>query len=416
MQLAETIKLRLYPTAEQELAFSELSYWYMEACNFVSDYVFSHGFCTNSVRLSAALYSDIRSKFGLKSQMSQSAIRTVTARYQTVDTQMKNQPHKFKCDGKYYTFRRDITWLQKPIAFRRPQADLVRNRDFSFAEDKERGELLLSLNTLAGRVRLPFAHSDYFEQKFLNGGWQFGTGKLVCMKGRWYFHISATREVQETQREDIQHVVGIDRGLRFLAATYDDKQNTAFFSGKKIIEKRNKFDAVRAELQSKGTKSAKRALKRISGRENRWMSDVNHCISKTLVRKYGPNTLYVLEDLTGVSFEEENQHGRKQTHDLRNWSFYDLETKLSYKAKETGGRVLKVDPHYTSQRCPHCGAIVKESRDHDKHVYTCRKCGFSSNDDRVGAMNIYLLGTLWVVGEEEPHFALKERSEAAEIS
>ena len=67
MQLAETIKLRLYPTAEQELAFSELSYWYMKACNFVSDYVFSHGFCTNSVRLSTALYSDIRSKFGLKS-------------------------------------------------------------------------------------------------------------------------------------------------------------------------------------------------------------------------------------------------------------------------------------------------------------------------------------------------------------
>ena len=161
---------------------------------------------------------------------------------------MKNQPHKFKCDGKYYTFRRDITWLQKPIAFRRPQADLVRSRDFSFVEDKETGELLLSLNTLAGRARLPFAHSDYFEQKFLNDGWQFGTGKLVCMKGRWYFHISATREVQEPHREDIQHVVGIDRGLRFLATIYDDKHNTAFFSGKNIIEKRNKFDAVRAEL------------------------------------------------------------------------------------------------------------------------------------------------------------------------
>ena len=51
-ELAETIKLRLYPTAEQELAFSELSYWYMKACNFVSNYVFSHDFCTNSVRLS----------------------------------------------------------------------------------------------------------------------------------------------------------------------------------------------------------------------------------------------------------------------------------------------------------------------------------------------------------------------------
>ena len=234
-----------------------------------------------------------------------------------------------------------------------------------------------------------------YMQKFMDGSWTLGTAKLVELNGIWYLHISATKNADEFERSDVKHVVGIDRGLRFLATDYDEQQKTQFFSGKDILRKRGRFDAVRAQLQAKGTRSARR-----SGRENRWMSDVNHCISKALVRRYGPGTLFVLEDLTGVSFEEDNMHGAKQTHDLRNWSFYDFETKLTYKSGETGSFVLKVNPQYTSQRCPRCGAVIKENRDHNLHLYKCGQCGYSSNDDRVGAMNIYMLGTLWVSGNE----------------
>ena len=92
------------------------------------------------------------------------------------------------------------------------------------------------------------------------------------------------------------------------------------------MKKRDKFQAVRAELQSRGTKSAKRVLKRLAGRENRWMTDVNHQISKTLVRSYGENTLFVIEDLTEVSFSEENLKNRSADgrYGLRSWSFYQL--------------------------------------------------------------------------------------------
>ena len=77
------------------------------------------------------------------------------------------------------------------------------------------------------------------------------------------------------------------------------------------------------ELYTLFIKSAKRRLKAISGRENRWMSDVNHQISKTLVERYGEDTLFVLEDLTGVSVEERNlSRTAKQNYDLRSWSFY----------------------------------------------------------------------------------------------
>ena len=116
--------------------------------------------------------------------------------------------------------------------------------------------------------------------RFLDGTWKFGTAKLVKLKGIWYLHISATKEVPDFQRDDVKRVVGIDRGLRFLETVYDSDQKTHFVSGKDILLKRRKFDSVRAQLQSRGTKSAKRALKRISGRENRWMADINHQLSK----------------------------------------------------------------------------------------------------------------------------------------
>ena len=140
------------------------------------------------------------------------------------------------------------------------------------------------------------------------------------------------------------------------------------------------------------------------GRENRWMSDVNHRISKTLVEKYGKDTLFVLEDLTGVSFEASNlSKTAKQNYDLRSWAFYQLEQFLTYKAHENRSEVLKVSAKYTSQRCPKCGTIHKENRDHHKHLYRCQ-CGYESNDDRIGAMNIQLLGTMWISGDNHPRY------------
>lgn len=402
MQLAEVLKLKLNTTDVETESFSDTAYQYMLACDDISRYVFDHDFVTNSVSLSKALYGHIRSEFGLKSQMAQSAIRTVTARYQTVDTQLRKEPYKFKADGKQYRMYRDIRWLQKPLSFHRPQADLVRNRDYSFVK----GGSEISINTIDKRVVCPFTVPDYM-RKFFDGTWKFGTAKLVCLKNIWYLHISATKEVDDFSRNDVRQVVGIDRGLRFLETVYDSSQKTTFVSGSDILAKRKRFDSVRAQLQAKGTRSAKRALKRISGRENRWMSDVNHQLSKALVTKYGSGTLFVLEDLEEISTDESNFRSKEQTHDLRNWAFYDLETKLTYKAHESGSEVLKVDAAYTSQRCPHCGRILQKNRDHKTHTYHCDMCGYQTNDDRVGAMNIWLLGTLWVSGDDSPSFADK---------
>ena len=135
------------------------------------------------------------------------------------------------------------------------------------------------------------------------------------------------------------------------------------------------------------------------------MVDVNHQISKALVDYYGPNTLFVLEDMTDISFDEKNNKRKKdQKRELHSWAFYDFQQKLVYKALESQSLVLEVSAVYTSQRCPKCGRIHKENRKHEKHLYVCDCCGHRMNDDAVGAFNIYRLGTAWIAGVENPHY------------
>ena len=397
--LTKTIKLRIHVTPEQEVLLRQMTEQYRQACNFVSQYIFDNQFDLTYQSLNKKLYSDLRGLFGLKSQLAQSSIKTTIARYKTVKQQLFQNPYRYKDeDGRWQRIPKTLEWLWNSVFFRRPQADLVRNRDYSFVDDGQ----VLSINTLGKRTKCTF-EGEHFAG-YLNVSYQLGTAKLVELKGRWYLHIPVTKAVEDFQKECVRHVVGIDRGLRFLAVSYDEQGKTKFVSGKKIATKRHKFQEVRKQLQAKGTKSAKRKLKAISGRENRWMSDVNHQISKTLVQKYGKDTLFVLGDLAGVSFEESNlSRTAKQNYDLRSWSFYQLEQFLTYKAHENRSEVLKVSAKYTSQRCPKCGIIRKANRDHHKHLYSCQ-CGYKSNDDRIGVMNIQLLGTMWISGDTHPRY------------
>lgn len=390
---------------ETAQAFSNTMCKYRDACNFISQYIFEHAFELKQSKLNKALYHDLRDKFELKSQMAQSAIKTVIARYKTVKTQLFQHPFRYdtgKKDGKgrgiWAQIYRDLTWLWQPINFKRPQLDLQRGRDWSYLSTTNQ----LSLNTLNGRRKVGFVCKG-FDQYLDQTKWKFGSLKMLQLKGKWYIHLSATTAIPEFEAEQAVHVVGIDRGLRFLAACYDEKGKSILFSGQKILRKRRKYKKLRAELQAKGTKSAKRRLKKIGQRENRWMSDVNHRLTKTLIDHYGSNTIYALEDLTDVRFATEKSP-KDQRYEIVSWAFYQFEQFLTYKANLNSSAVVKVPAKYTSQRCPKCGRIHKDNRDHELHLYTCDKCGYKSNDDRLAAMNIQFLGTLYRSGEEAPQF------------
>ena len=405
--LTVTMKLHIHTDTKGDRLFREFTERYASACTYVSQYVFDNGFPLNYMALHEKLYHVVRDAFSLKSQMAQSVFKTVTARYKTVKEQLYQNPFKYQDEhGDWQYITKTLEWLWKPVIFHRPQADLVRNRDYSFADNGN----AISINTLDKRVKVSFDRPECFKQYF-DGAWSFGTAKLVSLKGEWYIHIPMTKDIPDSDAGiRPSHVVGIDRGLRFIANTYDESGKSHFFSGKDILRKRDRFAEVRAQLQAKGTRSAKRKLKVISGRENRFMADVNHQLSKALVDMYGSNTLYVIEDLTGVSFDEDNLSSRTkhQRSQIRSWAFYQLEQFLTYKAQENGSIVLKVPADYTSQRCPKCGRIHKENRHHDIHEYICDSCGYKSNDDRIGAMNLYELGTMYVSGDAHPRFGVRK--------
>ena len=404
-EIVKTMKLHLIVNDEDKAKLVEITEKYASACTYISKYMFDNGFELNSRKLQDKLYHTIRDEFGLKSQFTISAIKTVIARYKTAATQLESKPYRYQDEnGKWISIPKTLDWLWYPIEFKRPQADLVRGRDYSFIEGST--IRMLSLNTLAQRIKVGFDVPDNFKGYF-DGTWKFGTGKIVSLQGEWYFHIPMTKVVSKEFQPDMpKHVVGIDRGLRFLATAYDEKGKTTFIDGKDVLAKRDKFQRVRSELQAKGTKSAKCALKRISGRENRWMSDVNHSITKTLVQKYGSDTLFVLSD------DILSNRSKKDRQSIRTWAFYQFEQDLTYKAQEIGSAVIKVDPNYTSQCCPKCGRIHKENRKHETHEYVCDCCGYRSNDDRIGAMNIQMLGTMYVSGVDNPKITIRKAAKS----
>jgi IS605 OrfB family transposase len=235
--------------------------------------------------------------------MTQSVIRTVIARYKTI---LKTQ-HK---------------WIK--AVFRKPQYDLVWNRDYSLVSD------CFSVNTLDGRLKLRY-HADNFKQYFDKDKYSFGTAALVCKKGKYYLHIPVSFEIQDEDLSKISNVVGVDRGINFIVTTYDSKRKSKFISGRFIKQKRAAYKVVRQQLQQVKTASSRRRLKAIGQRENRWMQNVNHCVSKALVESSPENTLFVLEDLSGIRAATEKVR-RKDRYITVSWAFYDLEQKLAYKA------------------------------------------------------------------------------------
>lgn len=371
-QLTITAKVQIIVTYADKTLLEETMSAYCDACNYVSDYVFkTHNL--SQAQLNKALYYDLREKYSLKAQMAQSVLKTVIARYKTI-LEAKNK------------------WI-KP-SFKKPQYDLVWNRDYSLTGG------YFSVNTLSGRIKLAY-HPEGMDKYFDPTIYKFGTAKLVNKHGKYYLHIPVTYDVEEFDASKVTNVVGIDRGINFVVATYDSKQKSGFVNGRTIKQKRANYSKLRKELQMRRTPSSRRRIKAIGQRENRWMQDVNHCISKALVDNNPKHTLFVLEDLSGVR----NATERVRTKDRYvsvSWSFYDLEQKLIYKAKQNQSTVIKVDPRYTSQCCPMCGHIERSNRDKRLHLFCCKNCGYKSNDDRIGAMNLHRMGINYLEDSQVP--------------
>lgn len=401
VQLTKTVKVQLYPSDADVEKFKETQNQFVNACNFVSQYIFDHNFELGQSTLNKALYLGIREKFGLQSQMAQSVLRTVIARYKTVKTQMKQKPKRIKDinTGRYHKIKQTLEHLERPLVFKQKVAVFVRNRNYRYTDNS------YSVSTIDGRIKVACDSSNLaYLKRFEDAGYTFGQAELLQRRGKWFLYISASKEIEAPDEAKVKRIVGIDRGLRQILTVADHTSKVTFFSGCDIIEKRRHFKRLRQTLQSKNTKSSRRKLRKIEQRENRWMADVNHQLSKTLVDRYGADTLFVIEDLVNVTFNTVMNRKKDARYEHHSWSFFDFEEKLMYKALESGASVVKVSAQYTSQRCPQCESVDRKNRQQSKHLFECKNCGYRSNDDRVAAINIQTLGHRYLSGEKHPRF------------
>jgi putative transposase len=176
------------------------------------------------------------------------------------------------------------------------------------------------------------------------------------------------------------------------------------WSGQQITKIRDHYAKLRAVLQqkaAKGTRSSRRRcrqlLARLSGKEKRFQSWVNHNISRRLVDKAASNGMVIaLEDLTGIR-ERTNQEPRPKIERRRSnsWAFFQLRQFLTYKCVVKGVKLILVNPAYTSQTCHKCLHVhpVKGKSYRNGKTFRCGHCNWKCDADYNGAKNIAALGS-----------------------
>ncbi|MCK9441673.1 MAG: transposase [Methanothrix sp.] len=264
---------------------------------------------------------------------------------------------------------------------------------FSFERDFRLSKDTLSITTLAGRKKYKLLNYQY-AQRYLDGSWKYLASKLCLHKdGAYYFHLACEKDIIDKNVVDASTFMGVDVGINCLAVASTTDNECKFFAGGEIKNHRNIRSKERRRLQKAGgrylgTRSSMRTLRKIAGRETRFMTAMNHSVSKKLVQFALQNGVSAIgmEDLTGIRKRTESKVSKEFRYEHSSWAFRQLQGFVEYKAKEVGIAVIYVNPEYTSQACPRCNHIGRNNR--HGLAFRCEKCGYETHADRVGAMNI----------------------------
>jgi putative transposase len=344
MKLITQVKLQT--TSEQLAALKQT----MQAANRACDYISSVAWDKKTFMrfaLHKLVYQDVRKQFGLSAQVVVRCIAKVADAYK-LD---KRRKRKFKPQGA-------ITYDDRILSWQLEQSQV-------------------SLWTTNGRIKIPFVCGDKQSELLKT---RQGESDLILFRDECY--LSATCDVAEPEPIQSEGVLGVDLGVVNIAVDSDG----TVYSGKTINNVRIRHRRLRTKLQKKGTHSAKRLLKKLAGKEARFAKDVNHTISKHVVRlAQGTRRAIALEDLKGIRKRVTVRRDQRAT--LHSWSFFQLRMFLAYKAQLAGVTVIPVDPRNTSRTCPQCGCVDKRNRP-SQSKFSCVVCGYSGLADHIAARNI----------------------------
>jgi len=234
-----------------------------------------------------------------------------------------------------------------------------------------------TLTTMAKRQEITFKVPEHHKDKV---SWKVCSADLCFdRQDRLFLHLVVEKEEQVFRASG--KVVGVDLGIARPAVTSDN-----WFLGschwKEVNEKNFR---LRKGLQAKGTKSAKRHLKKLGRKENRFRTNCDHILAHHIVSIADKGTVIVLEDLTDIRSRAKGK--KKQKRRMHSWSFSRLASFITYKALMHGAQVAYINPKYTSQECSRCGYKDRKNRK-TQAWFCCKKCSFQLNADLNAAKNI----------------------------
>lgn len=340
-----TLKIKLLPNQEQEELLLSTIKEANSACNSISEIAFSKRLF-NQFKLHKEAYYLIKNNFNLSAQMAVRCIGKVTDSYK-LDKKTKRTFKKF---GSIAYDSRIMTYKPNNI---------------------------ISLWCVGGRQTIDFVCHNPKYIPYIKG-----EADLVYKKGKFY--LFQTVEVPEEEIKDIESFIGCDFGQTDVV-TLSDGTN---FNSTQLKKIRKKYTKVRASVQSKGTKSSKKLLKRLSGKESRFVSISNHTISKVIVTMAkAQNKGIAIEDLSYIRKTAKPKSKAMKT-ELNRWSFFQLRQFLTYKAKLSGVKLVVIPPQYTSKTCNNCNHIGNRNG----KSFKCENCGNIADADHNAAKNISAWG------------------------
>jgi len=353
MELTIVGKLDLSPQDKERL--NRTLDIFADACNAISQVAFNQQ-CFNPVALHHLTYQDIRQRFKLHANYTVRARERVAKAYKTL--RANKQPLKL-------------------LTFKSQSLDLDARLFRLLLKDDE---VWVSIAACDGkRVKCPVKVGQRYIP-ILEASKPTSAVLKRHRDGELYLHIAVSVPVPEPSKPP-QNIVGVDLGeIDLLVAS-----NGVKISGVESIERRKRFRARRSALQRKGTR-AKKARTRLSDKERRWARTYLHTVSRRFVDSLPPNSLVVLEDLTGIR-DGCKRKGAEQRAQFHTWAFRQLQWMIAYKARLAGHQVVFVKPNYTSRTCPRCGHVCASNR-LSTRLFRCQQCGFQHNANFVASMNI----------------------------
>ena len=361
MQLSETVKL--YMTREQKSLITGAMTEYINTVNsLVSDAV-------NGISISKYTTADVIAN--LPSALTNQCIRDAQAIFRKYKKDCREADRKnavLSEEGKDKKVIVTVPVLRNPCCY-------INNQNYKVNGDYIGFPVLV--NGKSKRLSIKTGMTDNQKTVFANN--KLGTMRIVCKNRKIVAQI--VYETAEPVHRSEGNVMGVDLGIKCPAVSYDSNGKIRFYgNGRRNKYMRRHYACLRKKLQK-----AKHvdAVKRIKDKEQRIMRDIDHKISKNIVKTAVAHDVKIIKLERLSNIRSATRTSRKNNHSLHNWSFYRLAMFIEYKAKLAGITVEYVDPAYTSQTCPVCGHVHHAN---DRN-YVC-KCGFHVHRDVLGAMNI----------------------------